>query len=92
MTINFIQDIETPHNNCLIRHLKLHGSEELRLWYAEDIKSSKIKSDDPVAFCSGLVRQDPYLFTFNKGKVAKYLKENEPQSSEPKSDKKKETK
>ena len=58
----------------------------------EDIKSSKIKSDDPVAFCSGLVRQDPYLFTFNKGKVAKYLKENEPQSSEPKSDKKKETK
>ena len=47
MTINFIQDIETPHNNCLIRHLKLHGSEELRLWYAEDIKSSKSSDTYP---------------------------------------------
>ena len=43
----------------------------------EDIKSSKIKSDDPVVFVL-IVRQDPYLFTFNKGKVAKYLKEMSP--------------
>ena len=41
MTINLIQDLETPHNNCLIRYLKQHGTEELRLWYAEGNKSSK---------------------------------------------------
>ena len=56
-----------------------------------DIKIAKIKADDPIAFCSGLVRQDPYLFTFNKGKVAKYLKENDPKP-EKKSNKNKEQK
>ena len=57
----------------------------------EDIKIAKIKADDPIAFCSGLVRQGPYLFTFNKGKVAKYLKENDPKP-EKKSNKNKEQK
>ncbi|MEK9681036.1 MAG: hypothetical protein VW229_05220 [Pelagibacteraceae bacterium] len=42
----------------------------------KDIKANGIKSDDHKAYCAGLVRQDPYLFTFNKGLVAKYLQQD----------------
>lgn len=42
----------------------------------KDIKANGIKTDDPIAYCAGLIRQDPYLFTYNRGFVGKYLKEN----------------
>ena len=41
----------------------------------KDIKANGIKTDDPIAYCAGLIRQDPYLFTYNRGFVGKYLKE-----------------
>jgi len=58
----------------------------------KDIKANGIKTDDPIAYCSGLVRQDPYLFTYNRGNVGKYLRQrtsNAPNKSEPKSEPKK---
>ena len=42
----------------------------------KDIKANGIKTNDVTAYCAGLVRQDPYLFTFNKGLVAKYLQQD----------------
>mgnify|MGYP003326753627 CR=1 FL=1 len=42
----------------------------------KDIKANGIKTDDPTAYCAGLVRQDPYLFTYNRGFVGKYLQQN----------------
>ena len=41
----------------------------------KDIKANGIKTDDPIAYCAGLIRQDPYLFTYNRGNVGKYLRE-----------------
>ena len=41
----------------------------------KDIKANGIKTDDLTAYCSGLVRQDPYLFTYNRGNVGKYLRQ-----------------
>lgn len=42
----------------------------------KDIQFKGIKTDDTTAYCAGLVRQDPYLFTYNKGFVGKYLQQN----------------
>ena len=50
----------------------------------KDIKANGIKSDDHKAYCAGLVRQDQYLFTYNRGMVAKYLQQSDNQSSQPK--------
>ena len=53
----------------------------------KDIKANGIKTDDLTAYCSGLVRQDPYLFTYNRGNVGKYLRQrtsDTPKKSEPK--------
>ena len=58
----------------------------------KDIKANGIKTDDPVAYCAGLIRQDPYLFTYNRGFIGKYLKENTsnaPQQSTPNTEQKK---
>ena len=58
----------------------------------KDIKANGIKTDDPTAYCAGLVRQDPYLFTYNKGFVGKYLQQNmgsAPQQSAPKTEQQK---
>ena len=49
-----------------------------------DIRFNGIKTDDHVAYCAGLIRQDPYLFTYNRGMVAKYLQQSDNQSSQPK--------
>ena len=51
-----------------------------------DIRFNGIKTDDHVAYCAGLIRQDPYLFTYNKGRVAKYLQKD--QSNAPQAPKK----
>ena len=58
----------------------------------KDIKANGIKTDDPIAYCAGLIRQDPYLFTYNRGFVAKYLQENisnAPQQPAPNTEQKK---
>ena len=58
----------------------------------KDIKANGIKTDDPIAYCAGLIRQDPYLFTYNRGFVGKYLKENisnAPQQPAPNTEQKK---
>lgn len=58
----------------------------------KDIKSNGIKTDDPIAYCAGLIRQDPYLFTYNRGFVGKYLQENNsnaPQQPAPNTEQKK---
>ena len=58
----------------------------------KDIKANGIKTDDPIAYCAGLMRQDPYLFTYNRGFVAKYLQENisnAPQQPAPNTEQKK---
>ena len=55
----------------------------------KDIKANGIKTDDPTAYCAGLVRQDPYLFTYNRGFVGKYLQQNmgsAPQQPAPKTE------
>ena len=53
----------------------------------KDIKANGIQTDDPIAYCSGLIRQDPYLFTYNRGMVGKYLQQNNqgtaPQGQQP---------
>ena len=51
MTINLIQDIETPHNNCIIREIRENNKEKLVLWYAKDnelIKTSKFNNNEPL--------------------------------------------
>ena len=58
----------------------------------KDIKSKGIKTDDTTAYCAGLVRQDPYLFTYNRGYVGKYLQQNNMSSSPQKSPTEKESK
>ena len=58
----------------------------------KDIKANGIKTDDPIAYCAGLIRQDPYLFTYNRGFIGKYLKENisnAPQQPAPNTEQKK---
>ena len=58
----------------------------------KDIKANGIKTDDPIAHCAGLIRQEPYLFTYNRGFVGKYLKENTsnaPQQPAPNTEQKK---
>ena len=58
----------------------------------KDIKANGIKTDDPIAYCAGLIRQDPYLFTYNRGFVGKYLQENisnSPQQPTPNTEQKK---
>ena len=58
----------------------------------KDIKANGIKTDDPIAYCAGLIRQDPYLFTYNRGFVGKYLQENNskaPQQPAPNTEQKK---
>lgn len=58
----------------------------------KDIKAKGIKTDDPIAYCAGLIRQDPYLFTYNRGFVGKYLQENTsnaPQQPAPNTEQKK---
>ena len=58
----------------------------------KDIKANAIKTDDPIAYCAGLIRQDPYLFTYNRGFVGKYLQENisnAPQQPTPNTEQKK---
>ncbi len=53
----------------------------------KDIKANGIKTNDLTAYCAGLVRQDPYLFTYNRGNVGKYLRQgtsDAPKKSEPK--------
>ena len=58
----------------------------------KDIKANGIKTDDPIAYCAGLIRQYPYLFTYNRGFVAKYLQENisnAPQQPAPNTEQKK---
>ena len=55
----------------------------------KDIKANGIKTDDATAYCAGLVRQDPYLFTYNRGFVGKYLQQNmgsAPQQPDPKTE------
>jgi hypothetical protein len=53
----------------------------------KDIKANGIQTDDATAYCAGLIRQDPYLFTYNRGMVAKYLQQNNqgaaPQGQQP---------
>jgi hypothetical protein len=48
----------------------------------ENLKENNIPANDYESYCVGLVKQDPVLFTFSKGKVAKYLQkaniENKP--------------
>lgn len=39
----------------------------------KDLKANAIRADDHVAYCAGLVRQDPFLFNYSRGKVGKYL-------------------
>jgi hypothetical protein len=58
----------------------------------KDIKANGIKTDDPIAYCAGLIRQDPYLFTYNRGFVGKYLQQNmgsAPQQPAPNTEQKK---
>ena len=58
----------------------------------KDIKANGIQTNDVTAYCAGLVRQDPYLFTYNRGNVAKYLRERTseaPKKTLPKSEPKK---
>ena len=58
----------------------------------KDIKANGIKTDDSIAYCAGLIRQDPYLFTYNRGFVGKYLQENisnAPQQPAPNTEQKK---
>jgi hypothetical protein len=58
----------------------------------KDIKANGIKTDDPIAYCAGLIRQDPYLFTYNRGFVGKHLQENisnAPQQPAPNTEQKK---
>ena len=58
----------------------------------KDIKANGIKTDDPIAYCAGLIRQDPDLFTYNRGFVGKYLQENisnAPQQPAPNTEQKK---
>ena len=60
--------------------------------YKKDIKANGIKTDDPIAYCAGLIRQDPFLFTYNRGFVGKYLQENisnAPQQPAPNTEQKK---
>ncbi len=55
-------------------------------------KANGIKTNDVTAYCAGLVRQDPYLFTYNRGNVGKYLRERtseSPKKPAPKSEPKK---
>ena len=39
----------------------------------KDLKANAIRTDDHVAYCAGLIRQDPFLFNYSRGEVAKYL-------------------
>jgi hypothetical protein len=59
----------------------------------KDIQAKGIKTNDPTAYCAGLVRQDPYLFTYNRGFIGKYLQENNvgsaPKNQAPKAEPKK---
>lgn len=58
----------------------------------KDIKANGIQTNDVTAYCAGLVRQDPYLFTYNRGNVGKYLRERTseaPKKTVPKSEPKK---
>ena len=58
----------------------------------KDIKANEIKTDDPIAYCAVVIRQDPYLFTYNRGFVGKYLQENisnAPQQPAPNTEQKK---
>ena len=58
----------------------------------KDIKANGIPTDDLTAYCAGLVRQDPYLFNYNRGYVGKYLRQRAgetPKKPAPKTDPKK---
>ena len=51
------------------------------------IKANGIQTDDETAYFVGLIRQSPYLFTYNRGMVGKYLQQNNqgaaPQGQQP---------